>query len=68
MEAPGGNEMPVVEVKWLEGRTKEQKQELARGITELIGKVAGVKPEDLHIIIEDVPRKNWAVGSRFFEE
>ena len=60
--------MPLVEVKWLEGRTKEQKKALATGITELFARVAGVKPEDLFIIIEDVPRRNWAVGSRFFEE
>ncbi len=60
--------MPVVEVRWLEGRTKEQRKEIARGITELFCRVAGVKPEDLHIIIEDVPRRNWAVGDRFYDE
>jgi 4-oxalocrotonate tautomerase len=60
--------MPVVEIKWLEGRSKEQKKELVAGITELFGKVANVKPEDLFIIIEDVPRRNWAVGSKFFDE
>lgn len=60
--------MPIVEVKWLEGRTKEQKKELAQGMTELFGKVAGVKPDDLFIVIEDVPRRNWAIGPKFFEE
>jgi len=60
--------MPIVEVKWLEGRTQEQKKALAVGITELFGKVAKVKPEDLFIIIKDVPKRNWAVGSKFFEE
>jgi 4-oxalocrotonate tautomerase len=58
--------MPVVVVKWLEGRSKEQKQELVKGLTELFVKVAGVKPEDLNIIIEDVSKKNWAVGPMFF--
>jgi 4-oxalocrotonate tautomerase len=60
--------MPVVEVKWLEGRTKEQKKALALGMTELFSKVAGVKPEDLYIIIEDVSRKDWAIGSKFMDE
>lgn len=60
--------MPIVEVKWLEGRTKEQKKELAVGITNLFVKVANVKPEDLFIIIEDVPKRNWAIGSKFFDE
>lgn len=60
--------MPIVEVKWLEGRTQEQKKALAVGITELFDKVAQVKPEDLFIIIEDVPKRNWAIGSKFFEE
>lgn len=60
--------MPVVIVKWLEGRTKEQKKELIVGLTELFANVANVKPEDLFTIIEDVPKRNWAVGQRFFEE
>ncbi len=60
--------MPIVIVKWFEGRTKAQKKELVTGLEELFGRVANVKSEDLYTIIEDIPKRNWAVGSRFFDE
>ncbi|MCK5548510.1 MAG: 4-oxalocrotonate tautomerase family protein [Thermoplasmata archaeon] len=60
--------MPVVIVRWLEGRTKEQKKELVAGLVDLFSRVADVPPENLSTIIEDVPRRNWALGTKFFDE
>lgn len=54
--------MPIVRVEWYAGRTVEQKAAVAQGITEVLGTHAGVKPESLFIVFEDVDRSNWATG------
>lgn len=52
--------MPVVMVKMLEGRTVEQKRQLAREITEVVVRVAGTTEDQVNVIIDDYPRENWA--------
>lgn len=44
------------------GRTKEQKAELARVITEALVNIAKTTPDQVHIIFEDVEKENWAVS------
>lgn len=52
--------MPVVKVSWLEGRSKEQKDELAKAITEVVTRIGKTKAESTTVIFEDVPKENWA--------
>ena len=59
--------MPVVVVEWWEGRTIEQKKQLAKGITSAMQDV-GVPPEAVHIIIKDVPKHNWAIAGKLASE
>ena len=59
--------MPVVTVEMYEGRTVEEKKQLAEGITSAIAKI-GVPPEAVHIIIKDNPRHNWAKGGKLVSE
>ena len=49
--------MPVVIVEMWEGRTVEQKKQLAEGITSSFVKI-GVPPEVVHIIMKDNPKHN----------
>jgi len=55
--------MPVVIVEMWEGRTIEQKRQLAEGITSVIVNL-GVRPEAVQIIIKDNPKHNWARGGK----
>ena len=55
--------MPIVIVEMWEGRTVEQKKQLVEGITSVITKM-GVSPEQVHIIIKDNPKHNWATGGK----
>ena len=50
--------MPVVVIDWWAGRTDEQKETIIKGITKAFGQI-GIKPEQLQIIIHDVPKPNW---------
>jgi 4-oxalocrotonate tautomerase family enzyme len=43
-----------------EGRTKAQKQELARVITEAVVNIAQTTPEATQVIFEEVSTENWA--------
>lgn len=56
--------MPVIRVSWWKGRTKEQKEEVAQDIENVIQKRTGCKPGDTHIIFEDVDRSNWAIQGK----
>ncbi len=59
--------MPVVIVEMWEGRTIEQKKQLAEGITSSLVKI-GVPQEAVHIIIKDNPKHNWATGGKLASE
>ena len=53
--------MPFIEVKLYEGRSREQKQELVRRITEAFVEVAGTPREHVWIVFRDVPKDQWAM-------
>lgn len=59
--------MPVVIVEWWEGRTIEQKKQVARGITSAMQDV-GIPPEAVHIIFNDVSKHNWAIAGKLASE
>ncbi len=59
--------MPVVTVDMWEGRTIEQKKQLAAGITSSFEKI-GVPKEVVQIIIKDIPKHNWATGGKLASE
>ena len=54
--------MPRLIVQQIEGRTVEQKRELARRLTDAAVDVLGVDPETVTVFIEEVPPENFARG------
>jgi 4-oxalocrotonate tautomerase len=52
--------MPVVNIYMWSGRTDEQKRKLASGITKVFEDAAGIPPEALHIIFQDISKSDWA--------
>jgi 4-oxalocrotonate tautomerase len=54
--------MPIIKIEMFPGRTKEQKRELSRRLTDAFIDVAGGKPEGVHILFTDVPKDEWSVG------
>ncbi len=59
--------MPVVIIEMWEGRTVEQKKQLAEDITSSFVKI-GTPPEAVNIIIKDNPKHNWATGGKLASE
>lgn len=56
--------MPFVHIELVEGRTAEQKADLVKDITEAVTKNTGAPEENVHVIIEDMKKSNYARGGK----
>ena len=54
--------MPVVRVSFYEGRSREQKREIAEAITETLVRVAGSKREAVNVLFDTFGREDWVIG------
>ena len=54
--------MPYVEIHMVEGRTQEQREKLAKAITDLITQTLGVTKDDVWIEFHDMPKTHFATG------
>lgn len=54
--------MPFVHIHWYEGRTDEQKAELAKRIEAALIEVAGVPPEHCWVKFSDSKRSDFVIG------
>ena len=54
--------MPIVTIEWYEGRSPEQKAEIARGVTDLLVEVGKTQPEQVWVRFSDSPKGDWAIG------
>ena len=54
--------MPTIRVELLEGRTPEQKKNLAQALTQACVDTLGSQPEAVDVLFFDVPRQDWATG------
>jgi 4-oxalocrotonate tautomerase len=55
--------MPYVNVKVTkDGVTKEQKEEIIRGVTNLLRYILGKNPQTTVVVIDEVETDNWGIG------
>ena len=54
--------MPVVTIEWYEGRSPEQKKEIAEKLTDLLAEVGGTQRDHVWIRFVDSPKSEWAMG------
>lgn len=55
--------MPYINIQITdEGVTKEQKQELIKGATQLLVDVLGKNPATTVVVIDEVNTDNWGIG------
>tara|TARA_Y100000310_G_scaffold247010_1_gene252521 strand:- start:279 stop:470 length:192 start_codon:yes stop_codon:yes gene_type:complete len=60
--------MPIITVEWMVGKTKEQKAQLAKAMTEAMSEVIGSPPEATQVLINDHPMENWSIGGTLFSD
>jgi 4-oxalocrotonate tautomerase len=51
--------VPFVDITLFEGRTDEQKTEIARQISRALIDVGGAEPDSVHVVFRDLERSNW---------
>jgi 4-oxalocrotonate tautomerase len=55
--------MPYVNVKVTkDGVTREQKEEIIRGVTNLLRDILGKNPQTTVVVIDEVETDNWGIG------
>jgi len=60
--------MPTYHIEMLEGRTVQQKKQLAEAITRVSVEILGGSPDSVDILITDVKPENWATGGKLWSE
>ena len=58
--------MPVITINQFEGRTVEQKRQLAKEITDSIVKIYEIGADRVNITFFDVPKHNAAKGGKLY--
>ncbi|RXT13486.1 4-oxalocrotonate tautomerase [Ammoniphilus sp. CFH 90114] len=54
--------MPLIQVQVLEGRSSEQISRLIQQLTISAVESLEVKPEQVRVIVNEVPKSHWGVG------
>lgn len=52
--------MPRVIIQAVEGRSRDQKRALVKSVTDAVVESFGVEPKTVTIVIEDIPKANFA--------
>lgn len=50
--------MPFIHVEMIEGRTREQKENLVKEVTEVVSRNTGAPTEHIHVIISEIKPEN----------
>ncbi|TXN38138.1 4-oxalocrotonate tautomerase family protein [Flagellimonas hymeniacidonis] len=57
--------MPYINIKVTDEQvTKEQKQQLIVGATQLLVDILSKNPKTTHVVIEEIPIENWGVNGK----
>lgn len=60
--------MPTIRVELMEGRTPEQKKNLAQALTQAVVDTLGSKPEAVDVLLFDIKPGDWATGGQLWSE
>jgi 4-oxalocrotonate tautomerase len=60
--------MPYVNIQIIEGATREQKAELVAAVQDALTRILAKKPEETHIVIQDIGFDNWGFKGKLTSE
>lgn len=65
----GGESMPFVNIKITkDGVTTEQKAKIVAEVTQTLQRVLGKRPDQTHIVIEEIELENWGFSGMLTTE
>jgi 4-oxalocrotonate tautomerase len=56
--------MPIVTIEWYEGRSAEQKKEIAEKLTDLLADVGKTERDHVWIRFVDSSKGDWSMGGK----
>lgn len=59
---PQEDDVPLIEVTMVEGRTAEQLRALISRLTAAVEQAVGAPRESIRVVIREVPPTHWAAG------
>jgi 4-oxalocrotonate tautomerase len=59
--------MPFITVSLFKGRTREQKQMVAKAITDAFVIHAGSNKDDVQVVFQEVEPADWARGGKLYD-
>ncbi|MNG31411.1 2-hydroxymuconate tautomerase [compost metagenome] len=54
--------MPFIRVEMLDGRTLDQKKEIAEVLSQNLARIVNCRVDDVQVVITEVSRENWSTG------
>jgi len=60
--------MPYVSIRVAGELTREQKQKISKGVTEVISEIANKPPESVLVMIDELDRGNIAKAGKLLDE
>ena len=60
--------MPVITIEWLSGRTKDQKAQMAKAITDAMVDIGKTDADGVHIVFHDAPKDSWSAGGVLYSD
>ena len=54
--------MPFVNIRMIEGRSQQQKDEIAKRVNDALSEVLELPKDDIWVVFEDVTARDWYVG------
>ncbi|MET3290480.1 UNVERIFIED_CONTAM: 4-oxalocrotonate tautomerase [Brevibacillus sp. OAP136] len=56
--------MPIINIQLIEGRDAEQIESLIAEVTETVVKNLQVRPEQVRVLVTEIPATHWGVGGK----
>tara|TARA_R110002072_G_scaffold49277_35_gene134083 strand:- start:5483 stop:5677 length:195 start_codon:yes stop_codon:yes gene_type:complete len=60
--------MPIIRVEMFKGRSRAQKRDLVRELTEGFTRACGGNPEGLYVVITEVEKEDWGAGGELMAD
>lgn len=60
--------MPIITVEMFEGRTREQREQFAKAVTEATVQILKAPLEHTWVIFKEHPKSYWAIGGKLCGE
>ena len=54
--------MPIIRVDMLKGRTKKQKQNLVKELTQAFNRACGENHVGIDVILYEIDKENWSIN------